>query len=105
MAQHSPFDQYLLELVNRARLDPLAEAARYGIDLNQGLSSGTISAAAKQPLAGNTDLAQASEAHSEWMLAANTFSHYGPGGSTPGDRMGDAGYDFTGSWTWGENIS
>lgn len=105
MAQHSAVEQYLLELINRARLDPLAEAARYGVDLNQGLSSGTISGAAKQPLAGNTDLAQASESHSEWMLATNTFSHYGPGGSSPGDRMKAAGYDFTGSWTWGENIS
>ena len=27
----------MLELVNRARLDPLAEAARYEIDLNQGI--------------------------------------------------------------------
>lgn len=105
MAQHSAVEQYLLELINRARLDPLAEASRYGVDLNQGLSSGTISAAAKQPLAGNTDLAQASEGHSEWMLATNTFSHYGAGGSRPGDRMDDAGYDFTGSWSWGENIS
>lgn len=99
MAQHSATEQYLLELINRARLDPQAEAARYDVNL------GSISAAAKQPLAGNDDIAQAAEGHSAWMLATNTFSHTGSGGSSAGDRMESAGYDFTGSWTWGENIS
>ena len=33
----SAAEQYLLELINRARLNPAAEAARYGIDLNAGL--------------------------------------------------------------------
>jgi hypothetical protein len=45
-------EQLQLELINRARLDPVAEAARLGIDLNEGLAAGTISAAAKQPLVG-----------------------------------------------------
>ncbi len=44
-------EQYLLELINRGRLDPPAEAARYGIDLNQGLAPGTITTEPKQPLA------------------------------------------------------
>ena len=35
-------EQMLLELINRARLDPAAEAARFGIDLNEGLAPGTI---------------------------------------------------------------
>jgi Ca-dependent carbohydrate-binding module xylan-binding len=39
------------------------------------------------------------------MLANNTFSHTGANGSSPGDRMKAAGYTFTGSWTWGENIT
>ena len=43
--------------------------------------------------------------HSAWMLATDTFSHTGAGGSSPGDRMAHAGYAFTGSWTWGENIA
>src|SRR4051812_30017007 len=105
MAQPSAYEQYFLELVNRARLDPAGEAARQGIGLNDGLATGTISTAAKQPLAFNPLLIDAAEAHSAWMLATDTFSHTGANGSSPGDRMTAAGYAFNGSWSWGENIS
>jgi serralysin len=98
-------EQYLLELINRARLDPLAEAERYGIDLNEGLAPGTIDATAKQVLAPNALLHQAAADHSKWMLATDTFSHTGAGGSTAGERMTGAGYAFTGDWTWGENLA
>ncbi|MBM3521535.1 MAG: calcium-binding protein, partial [Alphaproteobacteria bacterium] len=33
------------------------------------------------------------------------FSHTGTGGSSPGQRMQSAGYVFSGSWSWGENIA
>ena len=46
MAQPTAYEQYFLELVNRARANPGGEAARLGIDLNQGLAAGTISATA-----------------------------------------------------------
>ena len=105
MAQPSAYEQYFLELVNRARANPGAEASRLGIDLNQGLSSGTIANTAKQPLAINQLLNDSAQAHSDWMLATDTFSHTGANGSSAGDRMKAAGYAFTGSWTWGENIS
>ena len=105
MAQPTAYEQYFLELVNRARANPGAEAARLGIDLNQGLSSGTIANTPKQPLAMNQLLNDSAQAHSDWILATDTFSHTGAGGSSPGDRMKAAGYSFTGSWTWGENIS
>lgn len=98
-------EQYLLELINRARLDPAMEAKRYNVALNEDLAPGTIDATAKQPLAPNELLHDAASAHSAWMLATNTFSHTGSGGSTPGDRMAAAGYTFTGSWSWGENIA
>ena len=105
MAQPTAYEQYFLELVNRARLNPGAEAARLGIDLNQGLTPGTIADTAKQPLAMNQFLNDSAQAHSDWILATDTFSHTGAAGSSPGDRMAAAGYAFTGSWTWGENIS
>lgn len=105
MAQPTAYEQYFLELVNRARMDPAAEAARLGIGLNDGLASGTISATGKQPLAFNPLLIDAARGHSEWMLATDTFSHTGANGSSPGDRMAAAGYQFTGSWSWGENIA
>ena len=105
MANPSSLEQFQLEMINRARLDPQGEANRLGISLNAGLPGGTISSAVKQPLAFNGLLIDSARAHSDWMLSADVFSHTGQGGSDPGDRMRDAGYRFTGSWTWGENIS
>ncbi|MCA9009131.1 MAG: hypothetical protein KDB01_05260, partial [Planctomycetaceae bacterium] len=68
-------EQYMLELVNRARANPNAEAARYGIGLNAGLPTGTISAAAKQPLAPQQQLIVAARLHSQDMLQRNYFDH------------------------------
>jgi hypothetical protein len=99
------YEQYLLELINRGRADPAAEAARYGIDLNEGLPAGTISSDPKQPLAANGDLIDGARAHSQWMIDNDVFSHTGAGGSSPGDRMAAAGYDFRVPWAWGENIA
>lgn len=95
----------MLELINRARANPGAEATRYGIDLNQGLSAGTIQNTPKQPLAFNSSLISSARAHSQWMLDTGNFSHSGSGGSSAGDRMTAAGYVFTGASNWGENIS
>ena len=52
-AAPSAAEQYFLELINRARANPAAEAARLGISLNEGLAGGTITASAKPPLAFN----------------------------------------------------
>ncbi len=98
-------EQYLLELVNRGRLDPAGEAARSGIDLNEGLAPGTISVTPKQPLAMNANLLESARGHSQWMLDNDMFSHFGAGGNDPSSRMRAAGYSFTGSWTLGENIA
>src|SRR4051812_3300008 len=99
------FEQYMLELINRARANPSAEASSFEIDLNEGLTAGTITTDAKQPLAFNVALITSSRGHSQWMIDNNTFSHTGANGSDPGDRMGDAEYSQTGNWGWGENIS
>jgi Ca2+-binding RTX toxin-like protein len=98
-------EQYLIELINRARLDPQAEAARYGLSLNAGLNGNVISGAPLDVLAPNTDLENAAENHSNWMLDVDTFSHTGVNGSGPGERISDAGYQFTGSWAWRENLA
>jgi hypothetical protein len=82
MPQHSAQEQYLLELIN-------AERAKAGV----------------QPLAFDNDLSEAAEGHSRWMLATDTFSHTGSGGSTPTQRMKEAGYTLAGSWATGENIA
>jgi uncharacterized protein YkwD len=101
----SNFEQYMVELINRARANPAGEAAGYGIDLNEGLAAGTISAKAKQPLAVNPNLTDSSRTHSRWMIDTDTFGHTGAGGSNPKDRMAAAGYAFNGTWWWGENIA
>jgi Ca2+-binding RTX toxin-like protein len=101
-------EQFLLEMINRARLDPAGEAARYGLaDLNRGLAPGTITGAALQPLAYSPFLQDAARGHSKWMLDADIFSHTGANGSSPTDRMIAAGFSFAGSGYSGgvENIS
>ncbi len=106
MATLTDLEQYMLELINRARADPAAEAARFGIDLNEGLDPGTITADAKAPLAPNALLTDAARGHSAWMLDADMFSHTGSGGSTPTERIAAAGYTLgTDGWATGENIS
>tara|TARA_R110002051_G_scaffold45702_1_gene92142 strand:+ start:11137 stop:12606 length:1470 start_codon:yes stop_codon:yes gene_type:complete len=101
----SAAEQYLLELINRGRLDPLVEAKRYGISLNADLAPGTISGDASQVLAPNAELSAAAAAHSAWMLEQNVFTHTGSGGSSAGERMAASGYDFIGQWTWRENLA
>jgi hypothetical protein len=103
-------EQFFLELMNAARLDPLGEAARQGIDLNAGLPNDKegwkeIAPIPVQPLAPNAFIQQASADHGQWMLDTDTFSHTGAGGSSPGDRIVAAGYALTGQWTWGENLA
>ncbi|MEL6570580.1 MAG: hypothetical protein AAFQ64_02910 [Pseudomonadota bacterium] len=101
----SAAEQFLIELINRARLDPYAEAERYNLDLNDGLPAGTIDGAAREVLAPNELLEDAALFHSDWMLTNNIFSHDGAFDSDPGDRMAAAGYDFVGSWAWRENLA
>ncbi len=98
------YEQYMLELINRARANPLVEAQRLGIDLNEGLAAGTISPDPKQPLGLNPLLILSARNHSQWMLDNDQFSHTGVDNSDPGQRMETAGYPFAGSWAWGENI-
>jgi Ca2+-binding RTX toxin-like protein len=105
MASFTAYDQLLLELMNRARLDPLGEAARLGIGLNDGLAAGTISSATKQALAPNNNLVTAARGHSQYMINTDQFDHQGIGDGTPTSRMTGAGYALSGSWMTGENIA
>jgi Ca2+-binding RTX toxin-like protein len=95
-------EQFMLELVNRARLDPVGEAARHGISLNQGLAPGQLHSTARGALAPDAALELAASRHSTWMLATDVFSHTGVNTSTPSQRAQAAGYE---GWGAGENIS
>lgn len=100
-------EQLMLELVNRARANPGAEAARLGINLNTGLSPGEITDTPKQPIGFHRALIDAARGHSQWMMDHNIFSHTGEGGSTASERAMAAGYpsgageNITMHWTEG----
>jgi serralysin len=82
MSQATAYEQFMLELVNRER-------AKTGA----------------QSLAFNGNLNESADSHSDWMIATDTFSHTGSGSSSPHQRMTQAGYAFSGSWSSGENIA
>lgn len=107
------YEQLLLELVNRARANPLAEVARNsGVsDLNQGVTGTQITSTPKQPLASVQLLVDAGRLHAADMLENNYFSHYTGGTPIPAppaependptDRAAALGY----SGPVGENIA
>ncbi|MEC4818220.1 MAG: CAP domain-containing protein [Scytonema sp. PMC 1069.18] len=88
------YEQYMLELINRARANPQAEEERQGTSLTQGLGPERISYEEKQPLAWNEKLSKAAQDHNQWQDQTGTFSHYGDGG-WPWERAYKAGYDMT----------
>ncbi|MEU2718689.1 CAP domain-containing protein [Streptomyces sp. NPDC007205] len=58
-------------------------------------------AAGLHPLTLNSRLSKAAQAHSNEMARTSLYSHTGPDGSSPGDRIQKSGY----SWSmWAENI-
>ncbi|MEM8875797.1 MAG: CAP domain-containing protein [Planctomycetota bacterium] len=101
----TPYEQYMVELINRTRMNPVAEASLHGIDLNEGLAPGTLGSHARQPLAVNADLTEAVRDHLQWLFDNDRFAHSGANGSSPTDRMRDAGYEFVNGSASGENLS
>lgn len=101
-------EQYLIELINRARLDPAGEARRQGVPLNDGLpSSGfpAIQATAHEVLAPVGSLDRSATGHSTYMAGSGDFNHIGSNGSTYIDRIISAGYDHSGGSNIGENLA
>src|SRR5271157_2040061 len=108
-------EQYMLELINQARMNPQAAAVRvtsnltpditstvahYNVDLS-ATEQAIASAPAQPPLAWDPDLAAAAQAHSQDMATNQFQSHTGSDGSTPDQRMQQAGY--TNASSTGEN--
>jgi uncharacterized protein YkwD len=59
-----------------------------------------------RPLRPNFKLTRAATRHSRSMVRRDYFSHYGPRGSTPGERIAQTGYfRGTDARAWGENIA
>ncbi|MEM7718881.1 MAG: CAP domain-containing protein [Pseudomonadota bacterium] len=89
-------EQLIVELVNRARLDPLGELGRQ----DDGFAAG-VTTAPKEALAVVESLSDASDAHSQDMDDRNFFAHTNLDGESPSDRAIEAGH---GSRFVGENI-
>ena len=86
-------EQYLVELINRTRQDPLAEQRRQNVDLNFGLQPNTLTGEERQVLAGHQTLADVAAAYSRDLLTHNRFSHEGRDGSDPSMRVQAEGYN------------
>ncbi len=81
-------EQFIVELVNRARLDPAGELGRQ----DDGFAAG-VTTAPKEALAVVETLSDAADHMSQDMDARNFFSHTDPDGDRPADRAEDAGHE------------
>jgi hypothetical protein len=93
--------QLVLEYINRARSNPIAEGQRLGIDIHEGLADPTL-VGPRPPLAMNMKLLSIAQAHVQDMYNLNYFSHNDPNGTTPYGRMINAGYYYARA---GENMA
>src|SRR5262245_279028 len=93
----TPYEQYMVELNNWARMNPSAASAFYGVDLNEGPPAYPISTTPAQPLAINPNLMDASRTYGQFFFDAGApFSHTADG-RTWDQRMVAAGYTPSGS--------
>lgn len=110
-------EQYVLELINRARSNPTAEGiflaettdpqvlaayAFFNIDKNK-LKTDFAGYPVRPPLAFNPKLMTAARNHGQDMYDNDFQGHTGSNGSQLADRLGVVGYT---GWTWaGENVA
>jgi uncharacterized protein YkwD len=102
----TPDEQYMLQLINEARINPPAAAQMvtnnltpdvqqtlqyYGVNLS-ATKQAISSAAPLPPLAWNPSLAASAHDHSQDMANIKVQSHTGSDGSSPEQRMQQAGY-------------
>lgn len=92
----SPEEQLIVELINRARLDPADELTRQ----TDGFAAG-VTTDPKEALAVVSSLSHASREHSQDMDDRNFFAHTNPDGQSPADRAVEENH---GSRYVGENI-
>ncbi len=89
----TPDEQLVLEYVNRARSNPVAEGQRLGINIHEGLQNPDL-VGLRPPLAMNKILLGIASAHSQDMYSQNYFSHNDLNGTSPFGRMAHAGYNY-----------
>lgn len=97
----TPIQVYYLNRLNIIREDPAKYADSLGIDLNEGLDPGTLSADPKPPMRLESLLTSMSDAHSQEMLDLDYYSHDSPNTGGTGDRFDDSLYNYI---AYGENL-
>jgi hypothetical protein len=98
-------EQLVLEIINRARVDPTAEGVRLAIPggIGEGLTAAEqANIGPRPPFAFNKILLGTARAQSRDMYFRNFFAHVNPDGLDPFQRMTAAGYPWTGA---AENIA
>jgi hypothetical protein len=101
-------EQFVLEVINRARANPFAEGARLqplGLpngDITEGLVAPDNHVGVRPPLAMNKALLGTARAHNQDMYTTSLFQHNSSTGVSPGDRMTAAGFIWQKE---GENIA
>jgi len=98
-------EQMHLELINRARANPKAEARLYGLSsVTEGVEdTSKMSTSAMQPLTFNYKLYKAAQGHSKDMADNEYFSHYSQGtNDSLFDRIKAQNYKYL---TAGENLA
>ncbi|MEY2410747.1 MAG: hypothetical protein QOF48_3417 [Verrucomicrobiota bacterium] len=108
-------EQCYLELINRARMNPVAEAAAwrnttdpdvlsaysyFGVELDL-MASQIAALSDTQPLSFHPQLLEAARQHTMDMYLNNYQGHIGSDGSNPGLRINGTGYSWN---TYGENV-
>lgn len=113
----TPDEQYMLELINRARAnpteegirlmdteDPSVQAAYSYFNINKAATKQAFTTYPQRPpLAFHPALIQAARVHTADMVANNFQGHVGSNGSTLDQRYAAVGYVPQGQW--GENVS
>ena len=84
----SQHEQYMLELINRARRAPADEAARLGLDSASEGVSGLASGLPAQPLAMSGALLRAARAHTADVFEHDDFDNAASQGGSAGTRIG-----------------
>lgn len=97
----TPIQVYYLNRLNIIRENPIEYATSLGIDLNEGLAPGTISADPKPPLRLETLLTTMADAHSQEMLDLDYYSHDSPVTGGTLDRYDNSAYNYI---AYGENL-
>jgi len=100
-------EQFMLQLLNEARTNPAAAAQQIGSNITpdvqatlnyyninlQATENAIASAQSQPPLAWSNLLAAAAQGHSQDMANTQVQSHTGSNGSSPQERMQQAGYN------------